>query len=433
MRKGYLEENNHIDRKINNKTNLKNNKNVKNKTTKKDVVKMLIWLFVCIFVFVEVCSLVSYTLGKKDKEKMWLYNLVNKITYNFKEKADNSGQKEEYSVKFAALGDIYYNANTLKGVKTSSDYNYSKGLEDVKEKLSSYDLVVASLNTPIADSTLGLSTKDTYNAPKSLANFLSELNISAVATATSHSFDKSSKGIQSTIENLESAGIKQIGISNETRNKPVILSKNNINIGLLSYTTYSNVKLSDANSYMLNVFDEDELKQDIEYLKQENVDVIVSYLNVPNENNTLVSSDQKKITEKLFDAGVNVVLGTGSMVVQESTEELTENSHIYAIYSLGDFIGTTLTEDNALSVIANMEFKKEIIKNKNGEVKKTTTTIEVGKPIGLWTVLDNKYSRKIYLLKDEIENYNNDKSTLSVKEYKKMQIASDRLKLLFEE
>ena len=424
MRKGSLE------------TNNKTNKNVKlkknqNKVTQKDLIKMFVWLAICIFVISQVFSLVSYTLGKKDKSKMWLYNIVNSITYNFKNKVDSLGQKEEYSVKFAGLGDIYFNANTLKGAKSSSGYNFTSGMETVKEKLKDYDIVVASLNTPIADSSLGLSTKDTYNAPIQLIESLKELNISTVATATSHIFDKSSKGITSTIKNLEENEIKQVGISDETRNTPIILTKNNISIGLLSYTTFSQVKLSDKNSYMLNVFDEESLKADIDYLKSNNVDVIVSYLNAPNENNIMVNSEQKKTTEKLFEAGVNVVLGTGSMVVQESTEELTESSHLYAIYSLGDFIGTALNEDNALSIIANIEFKKEITKDKSGNVKKTKFDIEVGKPIGIWTTLDNKYSRKMYLLKDEITNYNSNKSNISAKEYKKMQKASDRIDTIF--
>ena len=424
MRKGSLE------------TNNKTNKNIKlkknqNKVTQKDLIKMFVWLAICIFVISQVFSLVSYTLGKRDKSKMWLYNIVNSITYNFKNKVDSLGQKEEYSVKFAGLGDIYFNANTLKGAKSSSGYNFTSGMETVKEKLKDYDIVVASLNTPIADSSLGLSTKDTYNAPIQLIESLKELNISAVATATSHIFDKSSKGITSTIKNLEENEIKQVGISDETRNTPIILTKNNISIGLLSYTTFSQVKLSDKNSYMLNVFDEESLKADIDYLKSNNVDVIVSYLNAPNENNIMVNSEQKKTTEKLFEAGVNVVLGTGSMVVQESTEELTESSHLYAIYSLGDFIGTALNEDNALSIIANIEFKKEITKDKSGNVKKTKLDIEVGKPIGIWTTLDNKYSRKMYLLKDEITNYNSNKSNVSAKEYKKMQKASDRIDTIF--
>ena len=424
MRKGSLE------------TNNKTNKNIKlkknqNKVTQKDLIKMFVWLAICIFVISQVFSLVSYTLGKRDKSKMWLYNIVNSITYNFKNKVDSLGQKEEYSVKFVGLGDIYFNANTLKGAKSSSGYNFTSGMETVKEKLKDYDIVVASLNTPIADSSLGLSTKDTYNAPIQLIESLKELNISAVATATTHIFDKSSKGITSTIKNLEENEIKQVGISDETRNTPIILTKNNINIGLLSYTTFSQVKLSDKNSYMLNVFDEESLKADIDYLKSNNVDVIVSYLNAPNENNIMVNSEQKKTTEKLFEAGVNVVLGTGSMVVQESTEELTESSHLYAIYSLGDFIGTALNEDNALSIIANIEFKKEITKDKSGNVKKTKLDIEVGKPIGIWTTLDNKYSRKMYLLKDEITNYNSNKSNVSAKEYKKMQKASDRIDTIF--
>lgn len=425
MRKGNLEINNRPS--VNAKSKSKSNK-----VTKKDLIKMFIWLAICIFVIFEVFSLISYTLGKKDKEKMWLYNVVNSITYNFKNKVDSLGQKEEYSVKFAGLGDIYFNSNTLKGAKSNSGYNFTSGMKDsIVEKLKEYDIVVASLNTPIADSALGFSTRDTYNTPIQLLDSLKELNISVVATATSHIFDKSSKGITSTIKNLEEKDIKQVGISDETRNNPVILDKNNIKIGLLSYTTFSQVKLSNTNSYMLNVFDEEDLKKDIEYLKSNNVDVIVSYLNVPNENNTMVNSEQKKIIEKLFESGVNVVLGTGSMVVQESTEELTENNHLYAIYSLGDFIGTASNEENALSVIANIEFKKEITKDKSGNIKKTKVNIEVGKPIGIWTIMDNKYSRKVYLLKDEMENYNSNTSSVSTKEYKKMQNASNRIDTIF--
>ena len=44
-----------------------------------------------------------------------------------------------------------------------------------------------------------------------------------------------------------------------------------------------------------------------------------------------------------------------------------------------------------------------------------------------------KYKRetKMYLLKDEITNYNSNKSNVSAKEYKKMQKANDRIDTIF--
>ena len=190
--------------------------------------------------------------------------------------------------------------------------------------------------------------------------------------------------------------------------------------------------MSNKNSYLLNVFDEEELKQDIEYLKNNQVDFIVAYLNVPNEDITMVNSTQKKTTEKLFEAGVDVVLGTGSMVVQESIEEQTaDNKHIYSIYSLGDFCGCYVTDENTLSVIANIDFKKTIVKDKEGNIKNTKTSMDVKKPTAIWTVIDNTYSKTLYFLDDEIKNYDAGSSTLSSKEYNKMKEANKRLSTLF--
>ena len=190
--------------------------------------------------------------------------------------------------------------------------------------------------------------------------------------------------------------------------------------------------MSSKNSYLLNVFDEEELKQDIEYLRNNNVDFIVSYLHVPNEDILMVNSTQKQTTEKLFEAGVDVVLGTGSMVVQESIEDITEDKRqIYSVYSLGDFCGSYVTDENCLSIIANINFNKIVIKDKKGNIKSTKTNMNIDKPTALWTVVDKTYSKTIYLLDEEIKNYELGKSSLSLKEYNKIKEASNRLTTLF--
>lgn len=402
------------------------------KVTRKNIIIMLIWLAITIFVVYQLIQLIMYTLGKRDKDKMWLYNTVNNIVGVVASNKSPSDITEEYTVKFAGLGDIYFTTNMIKGAKNDTTYDFTEGTEEISDKLKEYDLVVASLKTPIANSKLGYSTKTVYNAPQSVTELLKALNISALATATNHSLDKNEIGVEDTIANLEEAQIKQVGINAESRKAPIILNKNNINIGFLSYATSSKVKMSNKNSYLLNVFDEEELKQDIEYLKDNQVDFIVAYLHVPNEDVTMVNSTQKQNTEKLFEAGVDVVLGTGSMVVQESVEDQTsDNKKIYTIYSLGDFCGSYVTDENCLSVIANIDFSKTIIKDKDGNVKSTNTSMNINKPTAIWTVVDNTYSKTLYFLDDEIKKYDAGNSTLSSKEYKKMKEANERISTLF--
>ena len=86
-------------------------------------------------------------------------------------------------------------------------------------------------------------------------------------------------------------------------------------------------------------------------------DYIIAYLNDPNEDSLLTSGEQKQNVELLFNNGVNVVLGTGSMVVQGQVEDQVQvndekTNHIYSIYSLGDFFGIYASDDNRSSVIA---------------------------------------------------------------------------------
>ena len=423
MRKGSLEI---TDRR---NTNKNNEEVVRNEITKKNIVFMFLWLIIAAFVFYEVYNLMLYTIGKKEKSELFLYT---KLLDVFENGVSIGTVSEDYTLKFAGLGDIYFTANTISGATTASGYDFVTGTEKVQEKLKEFDIVTSSLKTPIAGKTLGYSYLNTYNAPDSVTKMLKAFNITCVATATSHAVDKNIIGINNTIDTLSQEDIKVVGISKDKRNSPVIMQKNNISIGILSYTTESNVKLSAKNKYALNIFDEDDLKEDMKYLKDNDVDFVVVYLNVPNENASMVNTDQKQITEKLFENGVDVVLGSGCMVIQEDLEEIGDNNKkIYTIYSLGDVCGSFKTDDNTLSVIANIEFKKQVIKDSAGNVKKTNLSFNVNKPIALWTVVNTNYSTNLYILNDEIENYNKGKSKLSSKEYLLMKEAQNKVEKLY--
>lgn len=412
------------------------NKTGKNKLERKHVIKMVVWLVIAIFTIYQVYSLVMYTLGKKDKDKMWLYNSVNSVMNVFFKKADKS-TTENYSLKFAGLGDIYLTSSIINSSKSGNTYDFSEGIENVKEKLNNFDVVVASLSTPVADKSLGYSNKSVYNAPTQLLDTLKELNVSAVATATDHAMDKSEKGVINTINNLKEASIEQVGINeSEERNKPLVISKNEINIGILSYATKSNVKIANGKKYLVNTLNEDDIKSDVEYLNSKNVDYIIAYLNDPNEDSLLTSGEQKQNVELLFNNGVNVVLGTGSMVVQGQVEDQVQvndekTNHIYSIYSLGDFFGSYASDDNRSSVIANIEFTKKIKKNKKGEIIDTVVDMKVNTPIFVWTNFSSKNIKTMYIIQDEINNYNAGNSNLTSKEYNKLVSANDRLKGLF--
>lgn len=377
-----------------NSENIKNEKNINN-VKEKSIIKLLVWIIIAVFMIFQVIQLVNYTLGNIEKEDAMLYNTVDKFISSFLPKL-NATTEENYNLNLAALGDIYITQNVLNGSKTSNSYDFVTGTEEVQEKLKSFDIVLASLSTPVS-SKGSYTSGSKYSAPEELLDLIKKLNISTVATASYHSFDKGENGIKDTISLLQKNNINQVGISgNEDGNNPIIINKNNIVVGVLSYTTSSNESLIKNKEYLLNVIDEEKVKKDVKYLNDNNVDFIIAYLNVKNENVELPNSKQKSYTEILFNSGVNIVIGTGSRVIQEQQEDLininNKNNHVYVAYSLGDFIGSYEKEENRENLIANFEFSKKIVKNKKGELIEEVVNMKVNEPIKVKVDVSKSYA-----------------------------------------
>jgi len=407
---------------------------VTKKSDKKNIIKLCIWIAIFIFVYYQIYVLVAYTLGKKDKQNMWLYNGINKIITMIA--PTNKETIEENTLKLAALGDIYTSSNIIKGSKSGTKYDFLDSYVQTKEILSKYDIVLASLNTPVAGSAVGYSTKTVYNAPDELLQQIKSIGITTLATAGNNSMDKGENGIKSTIKAIETAEIKQVGLNlSKDRTKPYIIDKNNIKVAILSYITTSETKVPEGKEYLINTLTEENIKEDMLYVKSQNVDYVISYLNIPNEDASRVNSDQKNSVVMLFENGVNVVLGTGSKIVQENSEELFESSdgtknHAYAIYCLGDFIGDMDSDDRKVSIAADVTFSKSITKDKNGNVidKKTKSNMLANNPISFYTKVSSTYTTINYPIDITLEAYNQDKIKLDAKDYKAMKLAQDNLK-----
>ena len=428
MRKGYKEiENKNINIKVE-----------KNSSNKNDKIKFFVWLFVLIFVYYQVFVLVSYTLGNEPKGSMWLYNGINKIVTSIAPQAKET--TEEHKLTIAALGDIYSSTKILNAAKTGGEYNFSESFAITKEILANYDVVLASLNTPIADAKYITSTSAVHNAPKELLTNLKSIGITALATANNHIMDKGETGVKTTIEQLQTIKIDQIGLnSGEEKVKPYIIEKNNIKIAVLSYMTTSNTKIAKGNEYLVNTLTEENIKTDMEYVKGQNVDYVICYLNIPNEDTTMVNGDQKTNVELLFEHGVNIVLGAGSKVVQGKLEDLYEledgtKNHAYVVYSLGDFYGSMDSDERKVSIGMDITFTKSITKDKEGNViaEKTKKNMMFNPPLSFYTKVTKDYKVINYPINKTIEEYDGGTIELDSKDYEKIKEAQADIKEILE-
>ncbi len=392
------------------------NENEKNEITKRQIIILIILLLVLVFVIYQAYILTLYTFGKKEKKQLKLYNYCDSIISKVMGK--EIILKEEYSLKFAGIGDISA-SEKLGNFKVLQNYNNILGLTQVIDKLNTYDIITASVS--------GSILKENYDF-EGIMKLLKNSNISTVALANYNIFNKNESGLIKTIENLDENGINQIGAnSTNTRKDPIIISKNQISIGFLSYTTKTNQKLNKNNTNMVNIFSDENLKYDLEYLNSKNVDFIVAYLNVPTNNSNVITYEQKNIVEKLFLSGVDVVLGTGNTNVQEQIEEVEIDKPVYAIYSLGNFYGNFEDNEENFSVIANIEFKKNVTKDQDGNLKQVEKDMIMNEPI---TVLKdiNKNKIEYIMLSEEIKRYDEGNSNITLEYYNKIKNMENRLK-----
>ena len=135
-------------------------------------------------------------------------------------------------MKIALLGDV-----SLNGKFDFSNYSDAlQRVEFIKKVVADCDFVIANLESPLTDKKRTAACKGAYlrSGTKS-KEILSYLGITHVTIANNHLFDYGKKGVQDTIDSLNSIGIKYVGLNNS----PEFLIKDNDRVIVDGFCCYS--------------------------------------------------------------------------------------------------------------------------------------------------------------------------------------------------
>ena len=248
-------------------------------------------------------------------------------------------------VKISFLGDISFN-----------DYYidlYKKGINPFKTLqplLESSDFVIGNLEC-IAKGEQGENTlkKPRLTTSVETLNYLNTINANIVSLAQNHVFDHLEDGFLKTTSFLNENNIQFLGASlnKSAAEKPIIISKNEINIGLLNYVTQdTNPNLPEDASVYLNYFDTDRATTEIKLLK-EKTDYVILLLHWGGrvEGGLYPDWRQPKVARNLIDAGADLIIGHHSHTIQPY--EVYKGKYIF--YSLGNFCFSNLQFEGKVS------------------------------------------------------------------------------------
>ena len=221
----------------------------------------------------------------------------------------------------------------------NNNYDFKGMFTDIEPLIKDYDLRYYNQETIIGGKDLGLSNYPMFNSPDEIGSNLVDIGFNLVSLANNHSLDKREAGLNYSINFWNSMeGVVTAGsyASWEDRNNPKVYEKNNIKYAFLSYTISTNgLKLPEGREYLVNVYSDELVKQDIDKIKDD-ADVIIVAMHWGDEYTHKPNDEQKRIAKYLSSLGVNLVIGCHPHVIQP----VDYVGDTLVIYSLGNFISS---------------------------------------------------------------------------------------------
>lgn len=276
----------------------------------------------------------------------------NQLINDSNDTTQDSEEDQVYEISLLATGDaLIHNAIYWEYETEDGGYNFDGALDYIRDIVSQYDIAYYNQETPFAGGTP--SGYPRFSTPSEFGDAMIKAGFNMVSLATNHTYDKGEEGVLNFYNYYkDKEGIVYNGIadSEESRTNYVIGEKNNITYSMLSYTTSTNgLTVPSDKSYLVNTYDEEKVKADIEALRDQ-VDVLIVAMHWGVEYSATPNSEQLEIAEYLADLGVDIIIGCHPHVLQP----ITWIDDTLVMYSLGNFISNQYGTDDYNKLVGFM-------------------------------------------------------------------------------
>ena len=255
-----------------------------------------------------------------------------------KKKVSNIVKKK--SLSLVMVGDVLTHDSVLADAYIDGTYDFTSMFSYIKPMIKDYDLKYVNQESIIGGPSFKYSGYPTFNAPDSIGDNLIDTGFNIFGLANNHAYDKGENALLYSNKYWSGKDVITAGTysSFEDRDDIKVYEKNEIKYAFLAYTTSLNgYELSSDKSYLVNVYSDELVKDDINKIKDK-VDVIIVAMHWGDEYTNTPTNSEKEIAQYLSELGVDIVIGTHPHVVQP-IEYVGET---LVIYSLGNFISNQL-------------------------------------------------------------------------------------------
>ena len=275
------------------------------------------------------------------------------------------------TIHIRAVGDLNITNASIDAGLAANGYDFTRAFRDVAAELANADVTVMNIEGNFCGEPYGTETS---SAPTELLTYLKSAGVDLVQMANSFSVYNGLIGLNTTLNNIRSAGMEPLGAYGKTSDFHktggyTICDVQGVRVAFVAFTKgVGGMGLPAGSEECVNLLYED---YDSNYTKinkkgitsilsdvaKEKPDLTVAMLHWGSENNDQISKTQTQITELMLKNGVDVILGTHPHLVQKI--EMNEKSGTLIAYSLGDFFGDATLGGSNYSIILDVEVTKD--------------------------------------------------------------------------
>jgi poly-gamma-glutamate synthesis protein (capsule biosynthesis protein) len=221
-------------------------------------------------------------------------------------------------------------------------YDYSEYFEYLTNEVKSAGISVVNLETTHAGKPY--TGYPAFSYPDEFSAELQRSGFNLFMTANNHCADKGKKGIERTIDVLDSLEINHTGTFKDPEIRhatyPLLVEKNGFRLAFLNYT-YDTNEPSVTAPNIVNEINDKVILQDIKKVQSQNPDLIIACMHWGVEYSRSPNEEQRRLAKLMIDNGVKIIIGSHPHVIQPMEGVLNSNDSTYqniVAYSLGNFM-----------------------------------------------------------------------------------------------
>jgi len=217
-------------------------------------------------------------------------------------------------------------------------WDFRPMFDEVRPFISSADLAICHLETPISYNDTNLSGYPTFNAPRALVEGAIDAGYDGCSTASNHSYDRSASGVVGTLDAMDEMGMPFAGMarSEEEDLDPTLYEVNGITVAHISATYGLNgFTLPADQKYLVDVIDADEIIAEAGIAKAAGAEFVVVSLHWGKEyRHEPTVWQHERLAEILPSDEVDLIIGHHAHVVQPVDKVGDE----WVVFGLGNFV-----------------------------------------------------------------------------------------------